>query len=124
MEDDGLETHLWIGNHSREIKIAGEPIVLYRCPLCARDFARDPGKSNWRAISVSTFRIAFLPEGVSQAWLSEPCPRSPPLAAEGLPVLIADEPVMTSVTADSNVNVRRLPGFNRRRPAVRIGGSM
>jgi hypothetical protein len=119
MEDDGLETHLWIGNHSREISIEGEPIVLYRCPLCTRDFSREPGSSNWRAICVSTFRIAFLPDGVSQKWISEPCPGSPPPPLEELP---AAEPIIISVTVDPDP--RRLRRIVRRRPAVRLRGSM
>ena len=82
MEDDGLETHLWVGNHSREIRIAGEPIILYRCPICSRDFARLPGRSNWKAIPVSTFSIMFLADAITQEWLKEPCPRSTPPSAE------------------------------------------
>ena len=76
MEREGLETHLWLGNHSREIRIAGEPIILYRCPICSRDFARLPGRSNWKAIPVSTFSIMFLADAITQEWLKEPCPRS------------------------------------------------
>jgi hypothetical protein len=124
MEDDGLETHLWIGNHSRQIKIDGEPIVLYRCPLCTRDFSREPGKPNWRAIYVSTFRIAFLPDAVSQKWLSEPCPGRPQQSSEELPVLPAAEPMVKSVTAEPDVIPRRVPGVARRRPAVRVRGSI
>jgi hypothetical protein len=84
MENEGLETHLWIGNHSREIKIAGEPIVLYRCPLCSRDFAREPGRSNWRAIRVSTFSIMFLAGAITEEWIEEPCPGSTPPLVEKL----------------------------------------
>ena len=80
MEREGLETHLWVRNHSREIRIAGEPIILYRCSICSRDFARLPGRSNWKAIPVSTFSIMFLADVITQQWLNEPCPlsRAPP----------------------------------------------
>jgi hypothetical protein len=52
MENQGLETRLWVGNHSREIEIQGQSLILYRCPLCGRDFAREPGM----AVEVSCCR--------------------------------------------------------------------
>jgi hypothetical protein len=42
MEDEGLGTHLWVGNHSRRLEVGAKPLVLFRCPLCERDFARAP----------------------------------------------------------------------------------
>lgn len=141
MEDEGLETHLRVGNHPREIRIDGKPIVLYRCPLCARDFSREPGESSWRAISVSTFRIAYLPDAVSQAWLAEPCPGRRRQTPAQLPVLEAAKPMAISVTgkptaieaavptaisltAEPEANSRRVPGVVRRRSAVRARSSM
>jgi hypothetical protein len=74
MMSQGLETHLWIGNHSRELEIEGKPIVLFRCPLCERNFAREPWETQWKAARVGTFRVEYLHESVSQRWVSEPCP--------------------------------------------------
>jgi hypothetical protein len=74
MTSQGLETHLWVGNHSRELQIEGNPIVLFRCPVCGRDFARDPSETKWRAARVQTFRVVYLPDSVSDRWVSEPCP--------------------------------------------------
>ena len=108
VENEGLETHLWVGNHSREITIDGKPIVLYRCPLCSRDFSREPDESSWRAILVSTFRIAYLPDEVSQEWLTEPCPGRPRPSPKQLPVLEAAEPPVISATPEPEVNPRRV----------------
>ena len=118
-EKKGLETHLWVGNHSREVKLDGKPIVLYRCPLCARDFSREPGSPNWRAIAVSTFRIAMLPDEVSQTWVTEPCPGLPRPAAEELPIVEAPEATVISVAAEPEPNPRRLIRVARRRRSVR-----
>jgi hypothetical protein len=46
MTSQGLETHLWIENRSRELQIEGIPIVLFRSPVCERNFARDPSETN------------------------------------------------------------------------------
>jgi hypothetical protein len=78
MENQGLETHQWVGNHSREIEIQGQSLVLYRCPVCKRDFAHEAGTSTWRAVVVSTFKVEYLPNSVSQEWVSQPCPGTPP----------------------------------------------
>jgi hypothetical protein len=59
MEDEGLGTHLWVGNHSRRLEVGAKPLVLFRCPLCERDFARAPADSKWRAVRVSTFRVGL-----------------------------------------------------------------
>jgi hypothetical protein len=78
MEDQGLQTHLWVGNHSRQIEIDGKLVVLYRCPRCSRNFAREPDQPDWKAALVGPFRIELLPQSVSQQWVSEPCPGPPP----------------------------------------------
>ena len=78
MEYKGLETHLWSGNHLRELEIDGTPIVLFRCPVCERYFAREHGVSNWRAAHVGTFRVTYFSDSISQQWVSEPCPGKPP----------------------------------------------
>jgi hypothetical protein len=77
MEDQGLQTHLWGGSRSRQIEIDGKSIVLYYCPKCSRNFAREPGGPTWKAVSVSTFHIEVMPDSVSQKWISEPCPDHP-----------------------------------------------
>jgi hypothetical protein len=74
MASQGLESHLWVGNHSREPEIEGNLIVLFRCPLCERNFAREPSRTKWRAARVETFRVVYLPDSVSERWVSEPCP--------------------------------------------------
>ncbi len=74
MTSQGLETHLWIGNHSRDLEIEGKPIVLFRCPICERNFAREPAETRWRAARVGTFRVEYLAESISERWVSEPCP--------------------------------------------------
>jgi hypothetical protein len=33
MTGQKLETHLWTGNHPRDLEIDGKPIVLFRCPV-------------------------------------------------------------------------------------------
>jgi hypothetical protein len=57
MEDEGLGTHLSVGNHWRRLEVEDNPLVLFRCPRYERDFARAPVDSNWRAVHVSTFRV-------------------------------------------------------------------
>jgi hypothetical protein len=80
MHVQGLETHLWVGNHSREIEIQGQPMVLYCCPVCGRDFAREPGASTWKAAVIGTFKVEYLPDSVSEDWVLQPCPGlHPPL---------------------------------------------
>jgi hypothetical protein len=74
MHGQGLETHLWVGNHSREIEIQGQSMALYRCPVCGRDFARELGASTWRAAVVGTFKVEYLPDSVSEEWVLQPCP--------------------------------------------------
>jgi hypothetical protein len=81
MEHEGLETHLWSGNQPRELEIEGKPVVLFRCPVCERNFAREHGESNWRAAHVGTFRITYLSDPLSRQWVSEPCPGKPPTPA-------------------------------------------
>jgi hypothetical protein len=83
MEDEGLGTHLWVGNYSRRLEVDDNPLVLFRCPLCERDFARAPADSNWRAVRVSTFRVDYLSDSISQQWTSESCPGT---SSEKLPV--------------------------------------
>jgi hypothetical protein len=114
MENQSLETHLWIGNHARAIRLEGAPIELYRCPRCERDFARETAESNWRAITVSTFRFAYLPAAVSREWLSEPCPGRPPPAVETAPVAGVVERPQSAVTPEA----RKGPGMARRRAAL------
>src|ERR1700735_2739824 len=74
MASKGLETHLWVGNNSRDLEIEGKPIVLFRCPICERNFAREQAETNWRAARVGTFRVEYLSESISERWVSEPCP--------------------------------------------------
>jgi hypothetical protein len=74
MEHEGLETHFRSGNQPRELEIEGKPIVLFRCPICERSFAREHGRSNWRAARVGTFRITYLSDSISLQWVSGPCP--------------------------------------------------
>jgi hypothetical protein len=78
MEDEGLNTHLWVGNHSRQIEIDGKMLVLYRRPKCGRDFAREPDRLEWKAVLVGPFRSELLPDSVSRQWVLEPCPGPPP----------------------------------------------
>jgi hypothetical protein len=85
MHVQGLETHLWVGNHSREIEIQGQPMVLYCCPVCGRDFAREPGASTWKAAVIGTFKVEYLPDSVSEDWVLQPCPGlHPPFASENV----------------------------------------
>jgi hypothetical protein len=74
MTGQGLETHLWTGNHPRDLEIEGKSIVLFRCPVCERNFAREPSETKWRAARVETFRVVYLSESISERWVSEPCP--------------------------------------------------
>jgi|ERR1700722_15525912 hypothetical protein len=78
MEDEGLQTHLWVGNHSRQIEIEGKLIVLYRCPGCSCNFCRKADEASWKAAIVSPLRSEFLHDSVSQQWVSERCPAPAP----------------------------------------------
>ena len=40
MENEGLETHLWVGNNAREIEIGDKAFVLYHCAVRARFCSR------------------------------------------------------------------------------------
>lgn len=77
MNNESLETHLLNGGQLRAIKTEGRSLILHHCARCGRDFAQEPGKSNWRAIRVGAFRVDFLADDLSQQWVSEPCPGSP-----------------------------------------------
>jgi hypothetical protein len=74
MDNKGLETHLWVGNHAREIEIGDKAFVLFHCPRCTRDFAREPGRSGWRAVHVGVHKVHYLHDSLSREWISEPCP--------------------------------------------------
>jgi len=78
MENEGLETHLWVGNSAREIEIGGKAFVLYHCPRCTRDFAREPGRSGWRAVHVGVHKVHYLHDSLSHKWVSESCPEKIP----------------------------------------------
>jgi hypothetical protein len=77
MENEGLETHLWVGNNAREIEIGDKAFVLYHCPRCGRDFGREPGRSGWRAVHVGVHKVHYLHDSLSNQWVSEACPESP-----------------------------------------------
>jgi hypothetical protein len=61
MENDGLETHLWVGNRSREIEIGGQAFVLYHCPSDAGGIshANLAGRGGKPCTSVSTRSTTF-----------------------------------------------------------------
>jgi hypothetical protein len=70
-----LATHFWgTYNRPREVKTNGTSLILYRCPRCAREFAREPDQSAWRAVHVGVFRVEFLDNAANRRWISEPCP--------------------------------------------------
>jgi len=69
MENEGLETHLWVGNSAREIEIGGKAFVLYHCPRCTRDFAREPGQSGWSAVHVGVHKVHYLHDSLSHEWV-------------------------------------------------------
>jgi hypothetical protein len=77
MENEGLETHLWVGNRAREIEIGGKAFVLYHCPRCTWDFAREPDRSGWRAVHVGVHKVHYLHDSLSNQWVSESCPEIP-----------------------------------------------
>jgi hypothetical protein len=75
MEDENnLDTHLWADLDSREVKINGRPVNLFRCSRCAREFAREADQLTWKAVSVGPFQVDVLDDAVSRRWISEPCP--------------------------------------------------
>jgi hypothetical protein len=74
MEGGTIETHLSVRSSIYEFKIDGKVLLLYHCPQCGRDFARDANEIVWRAARIGTFRVDFLPD---QQWVSEPCPGVP-----------------------------------------------
>jgi hypothetical protein len=60
VKDAELASHLLAANAEREVKTNGTPLILIRCPRCAREFAREPDQSAWRAVHVGVFRVQFL----------------------------------------------------------------
>jgi amidase len=66
-----------VGNSAREIEIGGKAFVLYHCPRCTRDFAREPGRSGWRAVHVGVHKVHYLHDSLSHKWVSESCPEIP-----------------------------------------------
>jgi hypothetical protein len=80
MEYLGIGTHLSVRNPAHVVEIEGKSLLLFYCPLCGREFARDDEQADWRAAYVGPFRVTFLAESVSQQWLSEPCPGTLPIA--------------------------------------------
>jgi hypothetical protein len=69
-----LEDHLWAGSEPHEVMLNSKPFILYRCSRCGREFAREPGQSNWKAVYVGALRVDFLDDELSRRWVSEPCP--------------------------------------------------
>jgi hypothetical protein len=80
MEDGTIETHLSGHSSIYEVKIEGNVLFLYHCPLCGRDFARGADEAVWRAARIGTFRVDFLPD---EQWVSEPCPGIPSSSQSG-----------------------------------------
>jgi len=73
MKDTELSTHLWAANPF-EVKTSGTSLILYRCPRCGREFARERDQSVWRAVHFGMFGVEFLQVTVSERWVSEACP--------------------------------------------------
>jgi hypothetical protein len=73
-----LITHDWSNIEPREIKIEGKSIFHHHCRKCGRDFARESSQADWKAVYIGPFAVKFLDDSVSQQWVSEPCPGTPP----------------------------------------------
>jgi hypothetical protein len=73
VKDTNLSIYLQDANPF-EVKTGGTSLILYRCPRCGREFARERDQSVWRAVRVGVFGVEFLQVTVSERWVSEPCP--------------------------------------------------
>ena len=73
MNDTNLSVHLQ-GAKPFEVKTRGTSLILYRCPRCGREFARERDHSVWKAVHVGVSGVEFLQVTVSERWVSEPCP--------------------------------------------------
>lgn len=70
------QSHSWSdGDQPRQINQDGRSILHHRCARCGRDFAQGLDGAGWQAVYVGVFKIALLPDGVTDKWLSEPCPK-------------------------------------------------
>jgi hypothetical protein len=58
-DEVNLKTHLWAGNTAREVNTEGRSLILYRCPGCDREFAREPGQSAGGLCEWAHFGLIF-----------------------------------------------------------------
>jgi len=71
-----LQTHLWAdGDTPHHVLQDGRTIAHQHCVRCGRDFAFELNGTGCHAVSVSVFRVEFLPETVTSQWLAEECPK-------------------------------------------------
>jgi hypothetical protein len=71
MKDRVIETHLSVRSRAYEAKVDGKTLILYHCPQCGRDFAREENEVEWRAAHIGAFKVDFLQD---EQWAAEPCP--------------------------------------------------
>ena len=75
-----LHTHHFGGKQAiSRFNQDGKSILYRRCMRCWRDFGQGfDGVHSWEAIYVGVLRIERLARSVTERWLSEVCPSSPP----------------------------------------------
>jgi hypothetical protein len=69
-------SHDW-SNRLLDLK-PGVPVVQHYCGLCARNFVNEKLTDERYAVRAGIHALARLSDGVSQRWLTEPCPGKGP----------------------------------------------
>jgi hypothetical protein len=72
--DFRFQSHKSADARLREIEVNGSRVFLFECRSCGREFGREDEKSDWRAVRVGPFRVAWLPDEMTHQWVAEPCP--------------------------------------------------
>jgi hypothetical protein len=69
-----FQSHKSADARLRDIKVNGSRVFLFECRSCGREFGLEDGESYWRAVRVGPFRVAWLPDEITDQWVAEPCP--------------------------------------------------
>jgi hypothetical protein len=69
-----FQSHKSADARLREIKVNGSRVFLFECRSCRREFGLKDGESYWRVVRVGPFRVAWLPDEITDQWIAEPCP--------------------------------------------------
>jgi hypothetical protein len=73
--DLSFQSHKSADARLRELKVNGSRVFLFECRSCGREFGLEDGESYWRTVRVGPFRVAWLPNEITDQWVAEPLPR-------------------------------------------------